>query len=413
MFKKIKIHNWRQFNNIEIDFHPNLTVITGANGAGKTTVLSMLSRHFGWNIQYASTPRKAKQGLVSYLSDFWDEAETDRLPNNDSQIRIGSIEYTDKSIKAQLCVPYQVQQQYNVYIDQQQPEHGIYISSHRPVYFYQQVENIPAKLDAKNQLLNKYLNELRQRYSLNSRNSSASFRIKEALISLATFGYGNQVVARDDEAVRMFEGFEKSLRTILPKSLGFQKIAIHMPEVVFETETGSFSFDSVSGGIASLIDVTWQIFMASMVYNNFVVVMDEPENHLHPQLQRSLLPNLIEAFPQVQFVVATHNPFMVTSVPDSNVYVLSYNNFNKVESSKLDLVNRSGTSNEILREVLGVETTMPLWAENKLSQIIGQYSGQPLTEHSLRGIKKALSDIGLDDLFPEALDKVMGQKPND
>ena len=104
---------------------------------------------------------------------------------------------------------------------------------------------------------------------------------------------------------------------------------------------------------------------------------------------------------------------MVTSVPDSNVYVLSYNNFNKVESSKLDLVNRSGTSNEILREVLGVETTMPLWAENKLSQIIGQYSGQPLTERSLRGIKKALSDIGLDDLFPEALDKVMGQKPND
>lgn len=410
MFKKIKIHNWRQFNNVSIDFHPNLTVITGANGAGKTTVLSMLSRHFGWNIQYASTPRKAKKGLVSYLSDFWKDAEPSRLPNNSSQIRIGSIEYTGTSTKAQICVPHEVQQQYNVHIDQQQPEQGIYISSHRPVYFYQQVQTIPAKLDAKNQLLDKYLNELRQRYAQNSRNSSASFRIKESLISLATFGYGNQVVARDDEAVGMFEGFEKSLRTILPKSLGFQKIAIHMPEVVFETETGSFSFDSVSGGIASLIDVTWQIFMASMVYDNFVVVMDEPENHLHPQLQRSLLPNLIEAFPQVQFVVATHNPFMVTSVPDSNVYVLSYNEFKKVESSKLDLVNRSGTSNEILREVLGVETTMPLWAENKLSQIIGQYSHQPLTEESLKNIKKALAEIGLGDLFPEAVDKVMGKK---
>ncbi|MBP59436.1 MULTISPECIES: AAA family ATPase [Idiomarina] len=410
MFKKIKIHNWRQFSNVSIDFHPKLTVVTGANASGKTTVLSMLSRHFGWNIQYASTPRKAKKGLVSYLSDFWTKAESNRLSNNSSQIRIGSIEYAGLSQKAQICVPHEVQQQYNVHIEQQQAVKGIYISSHRPVYFYQQVQNIPAKLDAKSQLLDKYLNELKQRYAQNSRNSSASFRIKEAIISLATFGYGNQVVARDDEAVHMFEGFEQALRTILPKSLGFQKIAIHMPEVVFETETGSFSFDSVSGGIASLIDVTWQIFMASMVYDDFVVVMDEPENHLHPQLQRSLLPNLIEAFPQVQFVVATHNPFMVTSVPDSNVYVLTYNEFKEVESSQLDLVNRSGTSNEILREVLGVETTMPLWAENKLTQIVDQYSDQALTEESLREIKCALSEIGLNDFFPEAIDKLMGNK---
>lgn len=150
--------------------------------------------------------------------------------------------------------------------------------------------------------------------------------------------------------------------------------------------------------------------MASMVYDNFVVVMDEPENHLHPQLQRNLLPNLIEAFPQVQFVVATHNPFMVTSVPDSNVYVLTYNDFKKVESSKLDLVNRSGTSNEILRDVLGVETTMPLWAENKLIQIVRQYSEQPVTSESLKEMKGALSEIGLDDFFPDAIDKVMGNK---
>ena len=47
MFKGIKIKNWRQFNNIDIEFHPNLTVITGANGAGKTTILSILSKHFG------------------------------------------------------------------------------------------------------------------------------------------------------------------------------------------------------------------------------------------------------------------------------------------------------------------------------------------------------------------------------
>ncbi|MAH06346.1 MAG: OLD family endonuclease [Alphaproteobacteria bacterium] len=407
MFKQIKINSWRQFENVTIEFHKNLTVITGANGAGKTTLLSMLSRHFGWNLQYASTPQKAKKGIVKYFSDFWSANEEKSHPRNSNQIQIGEISYFHTDVKSQVCVPKEVQQQFNIHLEQQQSIQGIYISSHRPVYFYQQVQNIPAQLDAKNQLLDKYLAELRQRYAFNSRNTSASFRIKEAIISLATFGYGNQVVARDDEAVLMFEGFEKALKTILPKTLGFQKIVIHMPEVVFETETGSFSFDSVSGGIASLIDVTWQIFMASMVYDEFVVVMDEPENHLHPQLQRNLLPNLIEAFPQVQFVIATHNPFMVTSVPESHVYVLSYNDNNRVESAMLDLVNRSGSSNEILREVLGLETTIPVWAETKLDKIVNDYSKKELTATTLKFLKEELAEIGLSDLFPEAVNKVV------
>lgn len=406
MFDSITIEKWRQFGRVNIAFHENLTVITGANGAGKTTVLSMLSRHFGWNIQYASTPKKAKKGLVEYFSDFWSPAENKFLPQNKGQIVIGSISYKNNPTQAQICVPHQVQQQYNVNIHNQQGVPGIYISSHRPVYFYQQVQNIPAKLDAKNQLLNKYLNELKQRYNQNAKNTSASFRIKEAIISLATFGYGNQVVARDDEAVEMFEGFERALRIILPESLGFQKIAIHMPEVVLETRTGSFSFDSVSGGIASLIDLTWQIFMASVVYGNFSVVIDEPENHLHPKLQRSLLPSLIEAFPHVQFVVATHNPFMVTSVPESNVYVLDYNNEGQVESYILDMVNRSGTSNEILREVLGLESTIPLWAESRLDNIVNKYISMDLSRESLKALRDELKEIGMDDFFPEAIDKV-------
>ncbi|WP_321395879.1 AAA family ATPase [Emcibacter sp.] len=407
MFKNITLKNWRQFCDVSIDFHPHLTVITGANGAGKTTILGMLSRHFGWNIQYASTPKKAKKGLLGYFSDFRTTEEDSPNPNN--RIQIGEITYTDNDIVANICVPKEVQQQYAIDLVNQQQVEGIYISSHRPVYFYQQVTTIPAKLDAKRQLLDKYLNELKQRYNINSRNVSASFRIKEAIISLATFGYGNQVVARDDEAVGMFEGFQKALSTILPESLGFRKIVINMPEVVFETETGRFSFDSVSGGVASLIDVTWQIFMASMVYDKFVVVMDEPENHLHPKLQRNLLPNLIKAFPDVQFVVATHNPFMVTSVPNSNVYVLSYNNDNKVDSTLLDVVNRSGSSNEILREVLGLESTMPIWAEDELEKIIRKYAKKDINADELRNLKIELGNIGLSDYFPDAINKIAGE----
>ena len=47
-FKKILLNDWRQFQNIDIDFHPNVTIITGANGSGKSTILKLLSKHFGW-----------------------------------------------------------------------------------------------------------------------------------------------------------------------------------------------------------------------------------------------------------------------------------------------------------------------------------------------------------------------------
>lgn len=68
--------------------------------------------------------------------------------------------------------------------------------------------------------------------------------------------------------------------------------------------------------------------------------------------------------------MATHNPFIISSVPDSNVYVLDYNLENKVNSKYLDFVNRAGTANEILRDVLGLPFTMPIWAEQRVDAII-------------------------------------------
>jgi hypothetical protein len=34
MFSRLTLNNWRQFSQINIEFHPRLTVLTGANGSG-------------------------------------------------------------------------------------------------------------------------------------------------------------------------------------------------------------------------------------------------------------------------------------------------------------------------------------------------------------------------------------------
>ena len=49
---------------------------------------------------------------------------------------------------------------------------------------------------------------------------------------------------------------------------------------------------------------------------NGVVIIDEIEQHLHPKWQSNILPSLEKHFPQVQFIVATHSPLVVSSSED-------------------------------------------------------------------------------------------------
>lgn len=45
MIEQIQINDWRQFDNLTIDFDKRLTRLTGANGSGKTTILTFFLKH--------------------------------------------------------------------------------------------------------------------------------------------------------------------------------------------------------------------------------------------------------------------------------------------------------------------------------------------------------------------------------
>jgi predicted ATP-binding protein involved in virulence len=55
------------------------------------------------------------------------------------------------------------------------------------------------------------------------------------------------------------------------------------------------------------------------------VFIDEIDTHLHVSLQRLILPFFTESFPQLQFIVTTHSPFVLMSTPETVIYDLGKN----------------------------------------------------------------------------------------
>jgi hypothetical protein len=72
----------------------------------------------------------------------------------------------------------------------------------------------------------------------------------------------------------------------------------------------------------------------------------------------------------------------------------------------LDYTNRAGTASEILRDVLGLSSTLPEWVEADLHRIVQKYQSSDITQAGLETLRAELKAAGLDDLFPEALSKL-------
>jgi hypothetical protein len=129
------------------------------------------------------------------------------------------------------------------------------------------------------------------------------------------------------------------------------------------------------------------------------VLIDEPENHLHPSLQRTFLPNLAKAFPEYKFIIATHSPFIVSSNQNASVYALTYNEENKIVSELLEEADLTGSPDKVLRDILDVPTTIPVWVEEKNKAILHKHEQgfSPENPELISEMFNELKELGLNE----------------
>jgi predicted ATP-binding protein involved in virulence len=119
-----------------------------------------------------------------------------------------------------------------------------------------------------------------------------------------------------------------------------------------------------------------------------IVLIDEVELHLHPRWQRDILPWLLRAFPECQFVVSTHSPQVLGEVEASQVRVLEY----RPRGNRLAEVRatRGRDSNFLLLDVLGASERSPRTKDD-----FEQFE-KALREGDLNAARARLAELGDD-----------------
>ena len=188
-----------------------------------------------------------------------------------------------------------------------------------------------------------------------------------------------------------FTSFEENLQLLMEDSSTKLKYDPNNMKFTIEKHNRpATSFQTLSSGHAAIFDIYSELIMQAEQFSitpndlSGVVFIDEIEAHLHVSLQRLVLPFLERSFPNIQFIVTTHSPFILTSVNDSVTYDLSSNTYSETDISFYPYSN-------VLEGVLGTRPTSIL-----LDEAIGEISNllnSPLS--NLARLKELTSQVKL------------------
>ncbi len=101
------------------------------------------------------------------------------------------------------------------------------------------------------------------------------------------------------------------------------------------------------------------------------VLIDELEQHLHPELQREILGGLRRAFPKLQFIVTTHSPLVLTDAlaDEDQILLLEAGSDLRPQLSVLDKVRGRDIEAVVTGRWFGLESTL----DDETLQLMAEY----------------------------------------
>ena len=166
------------------------------------------------------------------------------------------------------------------------------------------------------------------------------------------------------------------------------KYNLKTQELLVEYSNGEIlPFDLLSDGVRCTLALVMEIAFRCYLLNPHlgadaplktkgVVLIDEIDLHLHPSWQTHILNDLRNAFPELQFIVSTHSPLVISQIDDCNIFSLS-------ERKVYDFPNQNGRPFDYIIEQMGVNFAK-VTTKEKLATYFGMIdSGLGKTESAI------------------------------
>lgn len=170
-------------------------------------------------------------------------------------------------------------------------------------------------------------------------------KLEQHLINIKTSEAFAKGIEKDEIKGKKFEEWFVLFNTSLKKL--FEN---NNAELVFSNEERKFritdgklvsSFQDLSSGYKAIFDIYADLLLRTEFFEitpselQGIVLIDEIDAHLHISLQKLILPFFTESFPNIQFIVSTHSPFVITSTDnDTVVYDISSGDFYEEDLSR-------------------------------------------------------------------------------
>lgn len=310
--KNININKLLHLHNFTIETHQNSPhlLITGKNGTGKTILLNAVADFF--DIMFGEDCTR----LCHYFKqlDYWrgkHQAHND--PNHNYEIALQQINNLFDKVWLEFVDFEDLIEQYK--------NKNFIISFYGAGRLAKMQEpknptkpNLQTTGGSSSSLTNQFLFFL------------SDLKIQEALAR------NEQQYTDADNIKSWFEGFEGILKEIYDdKEL---KLEFNYKDYSFLIVTNGkkFKFTEMSDGFIAAIDIIADLILkmqdGDTLIRNYqkegLVLIDEIETHLHLELQRTVMPLLTKVFPNIQFIVTTHSPFVLSSMPNAIAYDLEH-----------------------------------------------------------------------------------------